>query len=241
MAFDDFISDCELIDLPMSGAQFTWSRGYSQSRLDRFLVCPRWLDSLLELYQKALDHTVSDHCPILLDPKLESWGPTPFRFDISWLQCPKMEKRLGGWWVSAKVDGPADVVIGSKLRLLKERLKVWSRDRNNEGHNRKRWLLSRIKEIRVAVEAGLASKEEVGSLKEEYNSMLLQEEISWRQKSRVKWISEGDKNTKYFHGIASAWRRRNRIECLRVNDSLSYNKEEISKEITSFFQRLFIG
>ena len=33
------------------------------------------------------------------------------------------------------------------------------------------------------------------------------EELSWRQKSRVLWVEEGDKNAKNFHRMASARRK----------------------------------
>jgi hypothetical protein len=49
----------------------------------------------------------------------------------------------------------------------------------------------------------------------------LQEEISWRHKSRVLWLKEGDKCTKFFHWIANSNRRFNAIESLSVNGSIS--------------------
>jgi hypothetical protein len=49
----------------------------------------------------------------------------------------------------------------------------------------------------------------------------LQEEVNWRQKSRVLWLKEGDKCTKFFHRIANLNRRSNAIESLLVNGSIS--------------------
>ncbi|XP_077237416.1 uncharacterized protein LOC143879116 [Tasmannia lanceolata] len=90
-AFAEFIAKFELIDISMSGAYFTWARGSSKSRLDRFLVSSEWLGMAPESFSRALVHSVSDHCPLLLDPRLESWGPPPFRFEMAWFQFPKME------------------------------------------------------------------------------------------------------------------------------------------------------
>ncbi|XP_077242503.1 uncharacterized protein LOC143883018 [Tasmannia lanceolata] len=123
-SFANFIADNELIDLPLSGSAFIWSRGESRSRLDRFLIGAEWMAIVPDILQKALIHSVSYHSPILLDPRLESWGPTSFRFEIAWLNYPHMVERLGEWWSSYHVEGPADVIIGKKLKLLKKKIKV---------------------------------------------------------------------------------------------------------------------
>jgi hypothetical protein len=38
----------------------------------------------------------------------------------------------------------------------------------------------------------------------ELEAIFLQEEISWRQKSRIWWLKKGDKCTKFFHQVANA-------------------------------------
>ncbi|XP_077252583.1 uncharacterized protein LOC143891989 [Tasmannia lanceolata] len=156
--FADFIAMFELVDLPLSGASFTWSRGQSQSRLDRFLLNQDWVEAVPEVYQKVLSHSVSDHCPLVLDPRLESCGPPPFRFEIARLRDPCMEENLGGWWASCHAEGPADVVIGKKLRYVKKKLKEWVKVNKLQSFGRKQWLEKRILELVALEESGMDSE-----------------------------------------------------------------------------------
>ncbi|XP_015966474.1 uncharacterized protein LOC107490214 [Arachis duranensis] len=47
------------------------------------------------------------------------------------------------------------------------------------------------------------------------------QDIHWKQMSRCRHAKEIDRNTRYFHNIASARRRNNRIESLVINGGLS--------------------
>ncbi|RVW33074.1 putative ribonuclease H protein [Vitis vinifera] len=53
--FDDFISDCELIDLPLRSASFTWSNMQVNpvcKRLDRFLYSNEWEQHFLKVFKE---------------------------------------------------------------------------------------------------------------------------------------------------------------------------------------------
>jgi hypothetical protein len=63
--------------------------------------------------------------------------------------------------------------------------------------------------------------------------------VNWRQKSRVLWLKEGDKCTKFFHSIANSNRRYNSIDFLLIGDTLSSNKTEIGEHVVEFYQKLF--
>ena len=51
----------------------------------------------------------------------------------------------------------------------------------------------------------------------------LLEEISWRQKSSVLYLKEGDSNTRFFHKMANYNRINNCIENLMIDGALSSN------------------
>ncbi|XVF39103.1 hypothetical protein PTKIN_Ptkin01aG0008500 [Pterospermum kingtungense] len=85
--FSDFIEDLGLIDLPLSGDKFTWSRDCPTPtfcRLDRFLVAPEFLLTFSYLVQNLGPRSLSDHNLISLESVEKDWGPIPFRFYNHW-------------------------------------------------------------------------------------------------------------------------------------------------------------
>ena len=61
------------------------------------------------------------------------------------------------------------------------------------------------------------------NLRSDIEKSTLLEEISWRQKSRVLHLKEGDTNTRFFHRMANSNKKNNGIENLMVNGTLSSN------------------
>ena len=60
-----------------------------------------------------------------------------------------------------------------------------------------------------------------------------------RQKSRCRWIKEGDSNTTYFHRVMNARRRRNALRGMQIGDTWVENPNIIKAEILQYFQNRF--
>lgn len=53
------------------------------------------------------------------------------------------------------------------------------------------------------------------AIREELNELIAQENTYWHQRSKISWLKDGDRNSKYFHAVASQRRRSNEIQKLQ--------------------------
>ncbi|XP_071928179.1 uncharacterized protein [Coffea arabica] len=71
------------------------------------------------------------------------------------------------------------------------------------------------------------------------NALVVEEEF-WRQKARVKWLCDGDRNTKFFQAVVTERRRKSVIHRIRKSDGVWIDDESsICTEAVDFFRALF--
>ena len=73
----------------------------------------------------------------------------------------------------------------------------------------------------------------------ELSNALKAEEMFWRQKSRVLWLREGDRNSKYFHALVKQRRARNSItQLLDENGNVVEDEDGLVAIATSYFRQI---
>ncbi|KAK8660406.1 hypothetical protein V6N13_051332 [Hibiscus sabdariffa] len=77
--------------------------------------------------------------------------------------------------------------------------------------------------------------------KKEHKALLDKEESYWEQRSCVRWLTQGDRNTAYFHARASDRRKKNKIRGLYDDDTECWTDKhaEVAGVVTRYFSTLF--
>jgi hypothetical protein len=231
------------MDFPLAGGFFTSSRNLDPpvwSKIDHFLVSPNWEARFPVTSKKRLPHLYSDHFPILLDCCDCSRRSRPFKFENIWLKADGFVGRVKQWWDSYLFQDTSSFVLACKLKTLKQDLKKWNEEVFGNIERNKRKLFEELQAFdsfegsKALVEEEILKKTKIVS-KIERCSLL--EEV--RQKSKVLWLKEGDKCTKFFHSIANSNKRYNSIDSLLIGDTLSSKQTEIGEHVVEFYQKLF--
>ncbi|GAU42390.1 hypothetical protein TSUD_296880 [Trifolium subterraneum] len=213
--FSLFIEAMEVIDIPVLGKKFTWfnSNGSTMRRLYRFLLSEGFIHKGGISNQWISDHDISDHCPIWLECSILNWGHKPVKFNNCWVDHPEFLDLVKNIFAQSNVRGTKTFVISEKMKRLKEALKKWNRDVFGFKDLCIDKTVRELNEVEDLIANGdvdpadLNSKELVRKFWEQIHS----KESLLRQKSRTKWIQEGDSNSRFFHSSIKGRRRRNQI------------------------------
>ncbi|GMI71444.1 hypothetical protein HRI_000813700 [Hibiscus trionum] len=130
--FRAFISEANLIDLPLKGGGFAWSNNKEVAtfvRLDKFLVDDNFLVNFHELNQNLLPKSISDHNAISLVNKGSAWGPKPFKLFNYLMELDGFEEVVVE---SLKQQKQRNNRLGilSLLKGTKSAIRVWTGKRN---------------------------------------------------------------------------------------------------------------
>lgn len=109
-------------------------------------------------------------------------------------------------------------VLSKKLKNLKLVLKDWNKEIFENVQDSVKKAEEELNQFQMHInQVGythtLANTEKTAQAK--LDSSLQIEEVFWKEKSRVKWHAEGERNTKFFHRIANIKNSTNLISILK--------------------------
>ena len=240
----NFLDNCSLIDLGFKGNSFTWTnkrmgRDNIKERLDRAVANAEWKRIFPKATIKHLPMLSSDHATLVINSHEDiPSGPKPFRFEEAWTRDNNCSLVIKKAWVD-RTRSPPQQSLSIRIKNVKVQLKWWNKFVFGSIQSRAIKVKDELEKVQ-ALDATLENGIKEEKLQKEYDECLKREELLWRQKSRVTWLTTSDLNTKFFHITTLVRRRRNQI-CFLKNNSGSWvqGNEAIGTSFSSIFLELF--
>lgn len=196
-SFNSFLNTCGLVDLGYVGPPFTWTNGRSNGQIVRTRIdCTHATSDWITLFHDSkvfhLPRPRSYHCPILLKTNnFETRAPKPFHFETIWMSHKDFLPLVRLIWNQSHSD-------------LHETINNFTKKNDNmeQTYLSKHLLKKKRTHARLAgIQRSLCLHKNSqllafeNELQETYNNLLKHEEELWILKSRVNWISLGDRIT----------------------------------------------
>ncbi|XP_072062266.1 uncharacterized protein [Arachis hypogaea] len=156
-------------------------------------------------------------------------GPRPFRSLDSWFTHASFLSFVKEEW-----RGLGEMQFTDKLKALTILLRNWHKTNFGDMDKKITKFEEEIKKIDDLVSNGVYD----GTMEARRKALVtccekwyVRKEVHWKQMSRSRQAKEMDKNTRYFHNIASARRRNNRIDTLIIDGRWIEQKDAVKLEV----------
>ncbi|KAJ9561457.1 hypothetical protein OSB04_006617 [Centaurea solstitialis] len=246
-SFFSCIEDIEVFDARYSGIQFTWCQkpadeGGLKRKLDRVLVNSEFVALYPDSGARFFPWGISDHSPAMLSFKADFrlWG-VPFKFDNFLTDHPLFSQTVAVAW-SMQIEGTFMYRVTQKLKELKNPLRKL---RGTYGNLAKRSadLKHELEVAQLACDLDsycVDLREDLAALRVAYINACKDQESALQQRAKVKWMRDGDANTKFFNHVVREKRHLNQVHSIARADGTYVYDEEVLDAFVDHFKS-FMG
>lgn len=204
-------------------------------KLDRGFMNDKWVSVFPQTRVTNLGKVYSDHSPILLKSfHQEQKLYIPYKFFKCWQLSPDFKSVLNTSW-SKRVKGSSSFIVAGKLKNVKQDLCSWNI--NSFGH-----IKNTIYKLNLEIEKlqSLPYSPAIGTFILNYSKQLDYwyeiENSFYKQKARINYFTQYDKNTQFFHNIVKLRNMYNTIHTVRDEQG---NWLDCREQVVSLFENHF--
>ncbi|WZY87251.1 hypothetical protein YC2023_033635 [Brassica napus] len=233
---------CEFTDLQSVGNRLFWvgKRGTHlvQCALDRTMVNNRWFELFHASQTEFLVIGESDHRPLVTFISADREEPTRrFRFDGRMINKEGFTESVRRGWRGTGQSQLMQIPLVQRLNRCKQHISRWKRHNQNNAEE----IIGTLRAmLDKAVTSIAISQERKTELKDELNQAYIDEDIYWKQKSRVNWLRSKDCNTWHVHVVTKGKIIKKTINSIQDGQGVIHRGyKEISKVDVNYFQDLY--
>ena len=235
-----------LLDIGYSGRFWTFEKkvrggSYTRVRLDRALANAEWRARFPLADLTHLTSASSDHSPILMRLNREqpsSRQPRPFRYEVMWEGHESWSDTINSAWTDGGISSRVEE-LRAKLQAISHDLGRWNNETFGNVRKEIKRLKTELEKLRANPSRTAPSHVEL-KINENLVELYHRGEILWRQRSRIEWLTSGDKNTRFFHLRASIRRKKNMIKALQNSlGVMSDDPEELKASVQELYETLY--
>jgi hypothetical protein len=219
--FQMALEESGLSELGYTGPKFTWNNGqegadFIKERLDRVVANKEWYEAHPDVEVVVGAAICSDHSPIWVFPEGQrgrSRRPRIFRFEAEWETHKKCRKIIEEVWKDPSYDENPWRSLSNHMEGCKNNLVRWQRQ--DIGRSKRDFEEKCKKLASMQGDGNNPDVRQASELQRELQGQMEQEELRWRQRAKINWLVNGDRNSKYFHACANQRRKVNSIKKIR--------------------------
>lgn len=232
------------MEVDLKGCRFTWSsnprNGVTvKEKLDRVLANWGWRSDFPHAIAVALPTVSSDHSPLLFLPIPKERSGKLFNFEAFWADHEECQQIVSqGWTIGVGEESPWES-LKLKLEKCKKRLVEWQKITFKRADEEISILKKKLEGL-ISQEGQCSNSQEISVVQRRIDDLWHQEELFWSQRSRLKCLEGGDKNTNFFHASTIQRRNRNRIHRIKnMEGEWVEGRDNIFKAIIDNFEEVY--